>query len=423
MQIIIGTLALVLAFFAGAYGANAQTYQYDDETNTGITGTLGDFFFGSEGYQEITTWHGGTPVVRTLGVANVTQTTASLQAYFDSYDTDYNMQDAPRLGVQYRGPDVQQNTQFLPQGTGSRSITFKISGLQADENYEYRAVLYYGNQTAYGEWNSFTTLRSGQKPVQSQVDTSAPQGQTNPLSQLEYLLFGTPSAEGSTTPSTQSTSQNTSGTGTTPQNTGVQSTGTVTRTNTTTTNTASTTTTGTADRGTTIGSSNGLLVGITNDVTRVESGDRIVFQVAAANRSSQTASSARITIEIPDGYEFVSTDMGTYDKEDREITIKLGSLLPGDREETSFVLRASARDDDTVTTSATLTANQSGSSRSLTATDTDQLIGSGDSGNILGASIFGTGFFPQSLLGWIAIIVIIAAIVFIARRYAKNKQE
>ena len=57
---------------------------------------------------------------------------------------------------------------------------------------------------------------------------------------------------------------------------------------------------------------------------------------------------------------------------------------------------------------------------SLKVTDIDEYVGG--SGSVLGASASrGAGFLPASLIGWIVLLIVLAGIVIVGRRYFVKK--
>ena len=361
-------------------------------------------------------WRGGDPVVHTLGATSISRSSVTIQAHYDSAGADYNMSDLPKLFIRYgEDRDMERITSTVSQGQGSRVVSFHLANLDSDTDYYYQAVLIYrGGQVAYGDRLMFTTLRSGQSPI---VDCTFDDNR-NVVEGVEY--FFTADDQGSCVPHGVTATSNSGSSNTSSTPPPVVS-------HTPSTNTSSQSSSGnqvagiskTSNEGVVIGSSGNVSLRITNSESSFKEGEKVRFNITISNTGTTSARSGRVTVTLPSEYEFSKSTDGSFDKQDNELTIRLSTLAGGSSKTISVDARVSGvRKDDSVTTRAVLTFSKAGVSHTVRASDTDDVETA--SGNILGASVFGAGFFPQTLTGWVMLIIIITALIFVIRRYSKG---
>ncbi len=157
---------------------------------------------------------------------------------------------------------------------------------------------------------------------------------------------------------------------------------------------------------------NGVELSITNTQARVADGDTFTYQIRYLNGSNQTLKNAWIKVQLPDQYVFEKgADTIDYSEKDNIVTVYLGNLAPAKSGMVTFDARANGGASGTVDTQAVLGFTQG----SLAATDHDNYTSGSQS--VLGASVFGSGFFPQSFGGWLLVILLIGLVIIVARRY------
>jgi hypothetical protein len=242
-----------------------------------------------------------------------------------------------------------------------------INGLNSSTTYYYRAVVQNCNSTVYGDVRSFTTS------ARSTVIYD-----NNPIIN----------------------------TGTT----------TVIRNNTIRTNTVRTTTAiGTGARF--------IRLTIDNHRDTVAKGDELAYDVEWENISNQNLRDLVLEISIPESLEIVSIERGQIDHKTNTVYINIDELRAGERDDTTIRAKVTGtlQSNESVTARAIIAFEnpENKAQENAIAYDSDSYIASQ---NVLGASIFGLGFLPGTLAGWLFIILLIILLILLIR-YATGRIE
>ena len=151
---------------------------------------------------------------------------------------------------------------------------------------------------------------------------------------------------------------------------------------------------------------------VENVYDRMCVGGEMEYTVTYRNISSQTLRDAVLRVTHPQELTFLSGSRGDYEPVDRVLTIALGDLTAG--ESGSVVIRARVNNQAIRGNVAVLTA-QVVYTNTVTRAQEDaiaySLITISDEcpSNNFGASAFGLGFLPNTLLGWLILILVILA--------------
>lgn len=163
------------------------------------------------------------------------------------------------------------------------------------------------------------------------------------------------------------------------------------------------------------GNKNGVALAITNSHARVVDDTTFDYTIRYHNANAKTLKTARIVVQLPDQYSFDKGDGNTvYSHDDNVVTIYLGSIEPKESGEVTFRAQSIGGENQRTETKATLYYTGG----SVSATDTDSYVGG--SRSVLGATAFGSGFFPSTFFGWLLIIIILIIITIVVRRYLKK---
>ncbi len=167
------------------------------------------------------------------------------------------------------------------------------------------------------------------------------------------------------------------------------------------------------------GFSNGVGLSITDSHARVALGDTFDYTIQYSNGNSNALRAARILVLLPDAYTFSSADQSdaTYTQSGNIVTIYVGTIAANSSGSVIFTAHATGDQNEAVQTQANLVYTGG----SVSAVDRDTYVGG--SGSVLGASVFGVGFFPQTFFGWLFLIIVIIVIVIIARRYMTGMKK
>lgn len=163
----------------------------------------------------------------------------------------------------------------------------------------------------------------------------------------------------------------------------------------------------------------GINQNLNNGVQNVCVDDTIKFVVEYRNISTITLNNAILHIDIPKDVEFRSSSSGVFNKADNTITINVGTLIPGQSGQVSFdgVVMSSASNRDLLVVPATLSFENPNNGARETAiayglATTQNCV---RNGNLAGFA-FGSGFFPDTLFGWLLLILVILTLIYLLRR-------
>jgi uncharacterized repeat protein (TIGR01451 family) len=155
-------------------------------------------------------------------------------------------------------------------------------------------------------------------------------------------------------------------------------------------------------------------------------GGTISYTVNYQNISNEDLENSVLRITLPGELTYASSSQGDYDVTDRTVTISLGEVQPG--EQGSVTVTAQVNDQAVVGKLAVITATMVYTNPVSHAQE--QAIAyslvtvSNDCPSVLGASVFGFGgFLPQTLLAWLLLILVILALIVLARSLYHKKEE
>ncbi len=312
------------------------------------------------------------PTFSVTGVQDVQPDEALVEVIYDSQDAVYAWNKGPKVFVSYTNTTDGSSfsTISIDESKGSRSTLLRMQNLKPDTKYTYKGVMYYDGQRYETAEQSFRTKAIGQ------VRTTSATGSAT-ITDYASSLFP------SVTVVTKS-----------PGITKVS------------TNLESIVKTGG------YGNKNGVALAITDTRARVTEGQSFDYTVQYHNSNKKPLRTARIVIQLPDQYMFDSGDGNTvYSNTDNIVTIYLGSIGPEESGTVLFKAKAQGGENAAVETKAVLIYTGG----SVSAVDRDTFAGGSKS--VLGATVFGSKFFPQTFFGWLLIIVVLIIIMIVTRRY------
>ena len=161
-------------------------------------------------------------------------------------------------------------------------------------------------------------------------------------------------------------------------------------------------------------------VSISDQVQTVLPGDMISYTVSYKNISTKDLSNVVLSVILPKGVTFKSTTAGV-PTTDNTVVLTLGTL-PRDGQGGFVNIQATVDTNATVGSNLVSTATlaftlPSGAQDTAVAYYLNTVIAQ----NNLGAFVlFGNGFFPTTLLGWVLLIGLIIIIILLARRYSRT---
>jgi hypothetical protein len=164
---------------------------------------------------------------------------------------------------------------------------------------------------------------------------------------------------------------------------------------------------------------------VTSNYDHMCVGGIVDYQVSFRNVStSLTLQNAVVRITLPPEVDYATSSQGTFNPLDRTLTVVLGNVPPqatgsiqlrGVVNNTAVVGKIAATTATVVYTNPSTHAQEDAIAYSIV-TITNECP------SLLGASVFGFSFLPHTLLGWLALILVILALIVLARQIGKKNQ-
>lgn len=315
------------------------------------------------------------------GVSHIDDTQAAISVQFNSGDTAYSVTNTPIIYVQYTNvkTSVVQVTSSADELPGSRSETFWLQNLTPDTQYSYQVVTNFNGNKTSTPATAFSTITAAHN-LSTQIVTSS-----NSSSSSTTL-----STAPTTTTGVLTTVSKVVGAATVEKNisNGIATGGVV--------------------------HANGVVLYISDEHARVYQNDSITFTVKAQNTNTTDILDSRVVVSLPDQYQFSNSSSDvSYDSHANTVTYPFGRIAAGTTKMVTFSVDAVGEGNGTVQTNVTLQY----AGGNLSTSDHDAY--SSGTKSLLGASVFGAGFFPQTFTGWFLILLLIVLIIIGARRYVK----
>ncbi len=283
---------------------------------------------------------------------------------------------------------------FIGSGT-SNPFYSNITGLSQGVTYYYRAVVTNQYGTARGDITSFRTNRT------VIIDTGTPVNN-------DTIIY-----------------RNNTGTNTT----NIIRDNTNTRNTTNVTNRSTTVVTNVNDiNGTGISKPSLVFLNVSNNGALLTGLGTVEYFVNYKNVSGENLRDVVLSVLFPKEMEFVSTTAGYFSTENNTVVVNIGDLFP--QQEGS--VRITVKILDTVELNKTLvvtghvvyTIVSNGNQEEVFAYEKDEFTGSTNTTALTGSALFGAGFWPNTLIGWLIFLLIIVLILMTIRSmFLGNRQR
>ena len=153
-------------------------------------------------------------------------------------------------------------------------------------------------------------------------------------------------------------------------------------------------------------------------------GDVVDYQVVYKNVSNITLERAVLEVQLPTGVRYVkSSSGGSYSPSTKTVTFNIGTVLPS-QEDAKFIqadVICEEVDSDMLVANALMsyTNPTTNAQEDAAAYDLDKffIVSVDGRTNLAGAAIFGSGFFPNSLIGWLILILILIGLIYLVRLF------
>jgi hypothetical protein len=319
------------------------------------------------------------PSIELVGVNSIERNSASAVVVFENNNPSYNFlqSNPPTVLAEFTNTKTGYSyaTAYAQPSSTSHTYYFRIDSLEPDTEYHVVGVMRYEGKTYISNPRVFKTKGSPTASTTTGGSQNNPSSGTTGSDSAVITLPTVGSLFGSGSASVKNSVQNKVMTG------GVTN-------------------------------KDGIGIAITNEQARVDARDTFTYTVRYQNGRTTSLQNTKIVIELPDQYEFVrSTAELDYKTQDNTVHMTIGRIAPGTTKSFTFTARALDGNNGEVATKASLFYEGG----SISTVDRDAFYGGAKSA--LGASVFGLGFFPQTLFGWVALIILITIVVIVARRY------
>lgn len=408
------------------------------------------------------------PSVTTYSATDVRENAATLNGYVDN-GNGYNTTRWFEYGTNYGA--LYNSTNHYSQAGNYGNFGERVANLSPNTTYYFRAVAQNNNGTAYGNVMSFTTTTQYYYNNCGTYGTCAPQAVTTIATSIGsvaarlngigvqdtnvvmtgYFEYGLTQSLGQTTTSNVigsatsnpfNSSIYTLAPNTTYYYRAVVSTqygvargdiqtfrtnNVVVVNNTNTTRVVNTDTTRTVVTNTSVntnvggvGLSKPSLVFLTIDRNGevINIGEEITYNIYYKNVSTKDLRDVVLRVALPKELSFVSSSRGYWSEENNTVVVNIGNLLPGEEGSmrvTALVTRSAEVGKITVVTAnIAYTINEDGSQEEVFAYSKNNIE---DNRNVslTGNALFGAGFWPTTLAGWLILLLLILLIILIIR--------
>ena len=153
-------------------------------------------------------------------------------------------------------------------------------------------------------------------------------------------------------------------------------------------------------------------------------GEERIYSVEWKNISGQTLTKVALRITLPESMTFENTNRGSYTAKDNTITLDIDELRPSETGDMLFTARTKStlRNNQLVVVVANMVYTDNSDRQGDVVAYATHHVDLG--GSVLGANVFGTGFFPDTLLGWLFFLLLLLLLLLLIRYlYGKPEQR
>jgi len=172
------------------------------------------------------------------------------------------------------------------------------------------------------------------------------------------------------------------------------------------------------------GGSSFVTLTITNNEDVVTEGNETPYDVTWKNISGKTLNNLVLEVNFPSQMTITSSDQGSIEPKKSSVILHIDQLDPAETGQMTVTgdISGGMKQGDPVVAQAVMAFQNptSGATENAMAYDADTFS---PGTNVLGASIFGLGFLPSSLGGWLLIILILLIIIIIAHYYFVGRKQ
>jgi uncharacterized repeat protein (TIGR01451 family) len=161
-----------------------------------------------------------------------------------------------------------------------------------------------------------------------------------------------------------------------------------------------------------------IMLEIHSDFAQAQINDILHYTVKYRNLSTRTLKDVVVQVILPQEETFSRATRGDFSLTQNTLTVLIGDLRG--KEEGTFelesVVNAKAKNLETLVATATLVYTHPTTKAQEDAIAYDLVRVMNSNSSLTGLALFGGGFLPNSLVGWLIIILIVLLLVYVARR-------
>ncbi len=156
----------------------------------------------------------------------------------------------------------------------------------------------------------------------------------------------------------------------------------------------------------------------------ISTNEERIYDVEWKNISGQTLRKVALRIVLPESMTFENTNRGSYTSKDNTITLDVDELRPGETGDMLFTARTKStlRNNQLVVVVANMVYTDNSDTQGDVVAYATHHVDLG--GSVLGANVFGAGFFPTTLLGWLFFLLLLLLLLLLVRYlYGRPEQR
>jgi len=160
---------------------------------------------------------------------------------------------------------------------------------------------------------------------------------------------------------------------------------------------------------------------ITNEKDEIAIGDEVNYLVTFKNIDSKNFENVKLSVQLPKEIDFVESNFGKFNSDNDLVEFNPGILIADQVGSITIKgkVNSKAQDSNILISTAVMSYNLTGSTETkdeIAYVTNHVIAGIGLQANPL----FGTGFLPSTLLGWLALILVILGLVIVGKNIYSN---
>lgn len=171
-----------------------------------------------------------------------------------------------------------------------------------------------------------------------------------------------------------------------------------------------------------------VFLNVENNGETIAKGSAVNYVVYYKNVSAQNLKDVVLTVLFPRELEFVNTNRGYYSAENNTVVVSIGELNPGGEGSVTVKINVTPNAQEgkilVVTANLGYTIVTDNAQEEVFAYSKNEVVATtGENSSLGGLALFGSGFWPDTLIGWLLLLLVITLIVFAIRKATGNNNR